>query len=239
MRLAEVIGFLEGHLPRTLHHLGLIREGEVKRFESVEGGVLLRSSRFYSLFAVRSHAAEKLLDTVGWDRPVGFSALPAQFADQVIARGTVSWRQRFWLYYLPSETRAAPPPPDVEPLGPEDAPTVDTYWPYGGSSSVEYIEERVRRGPTAALRREGQLVAWALTHSDGAMGFLHVVEGHRRRGAATALTNSLVAQIRDKGATPFVHISVNNTPSTTLAESLGMVRVEQAEWLMLNEPGSA
>jgi ribosomal protein S18 acetylase RimI-like enzyme len=239
MRLAAVIGFLEDHLPRTLHHLGLIREGEVRRVESAPGGALFQSSHFYSLFAMGKDPAEKLLDMIAWDRPVGFSALPAQFADQVVARGTVSWRHRFWLYYLPPDAQAAPPPPHVEPLRPEDAPRVDKYWPYGGSSSLEYIEERIRRGPTAALRTEDQLVAWALTHPDGAMGFLHVVEGHRRRGVATTLTNSLVAQIRDRGATPFVHISVSNTPSITLVESLGMVRVEQAEWLMLNEPESA
>jgi ribosomal protein S18 acetylase RimI-like enzyme len=231
----EAIAFLEAHVPRSLHLLGLIRENEARLVESCPGGVLVKPRTFYSLFAVTPDAAESLLDAVSWDGPVGFSAVPAELADIVAARGTVAWRGRFWFYYLPEAVHTAPPPQTVQPLRPEDAKIVHEYWPYGEPGNLQYVLERIDRGITAGLRLDGTLVAWGLTHSSGAMGFLHVLDEHRRRGYAQAVTAHLVAEIRRRGRTPFVYIDVSNTASVGLAERFGMVQVEQAEWMMLNE----
>ena len=231
----EVLAFLKAHVPRSLHVLGLVRENEARLVESCPGGVLVKPRTFYSLFAVTRDAAASLLDVVPWDGPVGFSAVPADLADIVAARGIVAWRGRFWLYYLPEDVHAAPPLTTVQPLRREDAEIVHEYWPYGDPQNLQYVLERIDRGITAGLRLDGTLVAWGLTHSSGAMGFLHVLEEHRRHGYAQAVTTYLVGEIRRRGQTPFVYIDVNNTASLALAERLGMVQVEQAEWMMLNE----
>jgi ribosomal protein S18 acetylase RimI-like enzyme len=232
----EAIAFLELQYPRSLHLLGLIRERAVSLVEYVPDGVLVKGKTSYGLLSTSAEATETLLSRISWNGPVSFSALPSKLAERVVARGTLSWRDHFWLCYLPREVDLPPPHTAVAALTPGDALTVQEYWPYGNESSIHYIRERIQRGITAGIRVGGELVAWGLTHTSGAMGFLHVLENHRRKGYAAEVTYRLVHQIRRRGDTPFVYISVRNEPSLGLAEKLGMVRVEQVEWLALKEP---
>ena len=51
-----------------------------------------------------------------------------------------------------------------------------------------YIRWRIEHGPTAAIRRRGRLAAWALTHGDGSLGFLHVLDAHLADQAPGART---------------------------------------------------
>jgi ribosomal protein S18 acetylase RimI-like enzyme len=231
----EADAFLEAQYPRSLHLLGMIRGGEARLVECVADGVLVRGKVSYGLLATSAEATESLLDRISWDGPVSFSALPSTIADHVVRRGTVSWRDQFWLCYLPGDARLPSPPASVQPLDPRDASTIQRFWPYADESSILYIRERIEGGITAGLRLGGDLVSWGLTHTSGAMGFLHVLEDHRGRGYAKAVTYRLVEEIRRRGETPFVYISVRNDSSLGLAAKLGMVRVEQVEWLALNE----
>ncbi len=231
----EAIAFLEAQHPRGVHLLGLMREGEARLVEWVPDGVLVRGKTSYGLLSTSRDATDSLLNRVPWDGPVSFSALSSELADEVVTRGTLSWREQFWLCYLPPEVHLPPAPPSVHALLPQDAATVSEYWPYADESSIEYIRERIARGITAGIRVAGELAAWALTHTSGAMGFLHVLEDHRRRGYAEAITRRLVDEIRRRGGTPVAYVGVGNQPSLSLVEKLGMVRVEQVAWLALNE----
>ncbi len=232
----EAIAFLEAQRPRSLHLLGLVREGATLLVEFVPGGVLVKGKTSHSLLTTSREATESLLDRVSWNGPVSFSALPSVLADHVVRRGIVSWRAQFWLCYLPAEVELLPAPPSVDALTVEDAPTIQRFWPYADESSIDYVLERIERGITAGLRIDGELVAWGLTHTSGAMGFLHVLEKHRGLGYAKAVTYRIAEEIRGRGDTPFVYIGVGNEASLGLAATLGMIRVEQVEWMGLNEP---
>jgi 8-oxo-dGTP diphosphatase len=116
----------------------------------------------------------------------------------------------------------------VESVLSSDARFVASFWPYG--RSPEYVRERIRALPSAAIRRNGRLVAWSLTHDDGSMGFLHVLDEWRGRGFARALTTALALRLLRLGLRPFLYIVQTNTPSIRLTESMGFTRAGSYGW---------
>ena len=99
--------------------------------------------------------------------------------------------------------------------------------------SVEYIEDRISRGPSAAIYEKGQLVAWAMTQDDGAIGFLHVLESHRNKGYGYQITLGLSEQLRSQGKKPFAYIKKENTRATKLVRKLGFIEQKQVHWFQL------
>ena len=73
-------------------------------------------------------------------------------------------------------------------------------------------------------------LAWAMTHDDSAIGFLHVLEAYRRQGFAYELTVYLIHQLRQQGKIPFVHIEETNLKSIHLAMKLGFRKDRRVHW---------
>jgi 8-oxo-dGTP diphosphatase len=109
-----------------------------------------------------------------------------------------------------------------------DAALVTKYWPHGKSRG--YVAWRIQAGPTCAIRRRGKLVAWAMTHADGAMGMLHVLDEYRGRGMARSITTALAERCLKAGIRPFLYIVKKNTASIRLTESMGFTRVGELAW---------
>lgn len=99
--------------------------------------------------------------------------------------------------------------------------------------SIDYIEERIRNGIGAGIRKDGRLVAWALTHDDGAIGFLHVLEEYRRRGYAALILQVMAARLLAAGEMPFLHVEESNTASMDLAVKAGFRRDRRIHWIKL------
>ncbi len=99
--------------------------------------------------------------------------------------------------------------------------------------SLKYLEDRIRRGIALGLYDKGGLIAWILTHDDGAMGFLYVLPEFRRKGYGTEITYALIKEIRQRGGIPFVHIEKDNTKSMNLALKMGFKVHKNVNWLRI------
>ena len=97
-----------------------------------------------------------------------------------------------------------------------------------------YVRSRIRRYPTAGVTVDGELVAWALTHFETdrvmMMGFLHVLEAHRRRGYAKSAGSALAKEAIRRGKTPILHVYADNVASIELTEAMGFRRVKKQVW---------
>ncbi len=126
------------------------------------------------------------------------------------------------------------PGTETVPLKEEDAYEINEYWGLGERDSTEYIKRRIREGPAYGVYRDGELVAWSLTHrvTDEAMmlGFLHVKEDRRRMGLAKAITERLCQDALELDVTPVVDIFQDNRGSLELAETLGFERIGEGHW---------
>jgi 8-oxo-dGTP diphosphatase len=98
--------------------------------------------------------------------------------------------------------------------------------------SIEYIKDRIRRGVSAGIYNGDELIGWAITHDDGAIGFLHVDEKYRSKGLGSDLTIYMSEKVRLADRIPFVHIEKTNLTSLSIAKKLGFVEAGEVSWLV-------
>ncbi len=163
--------------------------------------------RFHAVEPVAFRAAERILYDID-DRPT-------------------------WMLKRPPEALGEPMT-EVEPLNEDDAEVINKYWGLGDRDSYDYIASRIRDGPAFGISRNGELVAWSLTHyitdKAAAFGFLHVKEGWRRKGFAKSITEALHKEVLKKGLIPVIDVFKDNHPSLKLSQSLGFVEIGENHW---------
>lgn len=129
------------------------------------------------------------------------------------------------MLYLPEGVKVPEASPDPVVIGVEHAETVWKNYKRAEHVDIAYIRERLAEGPAVGIFRDGNLVGWALTHDDMAMGMLTVLPEYRRQGIALDITLALIARMRELGEVPIVHISKDNTMSMPLVKKLGFVEI--------------
>lgn len=195
--------------------------------------VACRSRRFY-LWSADPRAAGRLVRSLPRSFRLSFGGTPLRLCRLIRRnwpgrdRNRPVWTNPCYLYVLHDPGRLRAAAHRVEPLRPADAPGIVRWWPYG--RSVGYVASRIRCMPAVGIRRGGRLVAWALTHDDGSMGFLHVLEAWRGRGMARALTVALCTRLRRLGLVPFNYIVQTNRASIRLTAGMGFRRVGEYGW---------
>ena len=144
-----------------------------------------------------------------------------------------------WILYCrklawPAGRLPEAPRHSIRPLAAADAAYLQDHSDYGEYTSVPYIEDQIARGVGGGIEGpDGKLAAWALTHDDGAIGFLHVLEPYRRLGLAASLTSWMIGAVLARGEIPFVHIEPENAKSLSLALKTGFVDAGVAWWAKL------
>jgi GNAT superfamily N-acetyltransferase len=122
----------------------------------------------------------------------------------------------------------------IEPLREEDAGKVDEYWGLARDYR-EFFARRIRDGPAWGLRQNGELIAWVgtyyVTDRVAQLGYLHVMEEHRRKGIARRLTIWMIQDVRRRGLVPTFYIFKTNDPSLGLAGSMGSVKLDEQSWM--------
>eukprot|EP00850_Spirogloea_muscicola_P009703 SM000055S18237 [mRNA] locus=s55:255820:257199:+ [translate_table: standard] len=109
---------------------------------------------------------------------------------------------------------------------------VTSHWQYSNDSSYvrRLLQHKlpaygVRTAPKAGSGRSdvaaaGELVAWALTHSNKSIGIVHVEEAHRRRGLAKVVSIAVIADHLALGWAPQGNVGPSNDASLHLFHSL-------------------
>jgi L-amino acid N-acyltransferase YncA len=84
----------------------------------------------------------------------------------------------------------------------------------------------------------GSLVGWGLVYDYGAVGLMHVMEEHRRRGLARwiaiVLLKKWISADQFKGP-PFCYIVDSNVASINLFKSLGFINKADVSWVGLKK----
>jgi GNAT superfamily N-acetyltransferase len=205
-----------------------IRVDDLKRPQAVvcRSRVQHRRQMLY-MYARNPKAAERVLAELPKSWRLSFAATPARLVPAVRRalkkRGRkLDWVEQCYLYHLEPSRLVIDRTHRVGKLKPGDARLIAEYWPHG--RNPEYVRWRIRSGPTCAIRRNGKLVAWAITHADGTMGILHVLKEYRGLGMARAITTALAERCLKAGLKPFLYIVKRNKASISLTESMGFTR---------------
>ncbi len=161
-----------------------------------------------------------------------FATVEDWMVPQLRRLGTLDTALRCIRYVLHPETPLHPKSGfRVRPLTATDARTICAHSDYHEYISEAYIEEVIEKGFSGGIESEGELVAWATTHDDLAIGNLHVLPHHRRQGYAAALVSHLAEEVRRLGHLPVMNIEPSNRASRAMAERLGFEEERPVNWL--------
>ncbi len=136
-------------------------------------------------------------------------------------------------YILLEDVRFDPPKEQIEPLVSEDTDTILQHMTFTSDSLRANIEDRIHTGITAGIRKDGRLIAWSMTHRDGALGFLGVLPEYRRQGLAWDLTVYLIEKVRERGRIPMVQVQPKSVESKHLGQKMGFVYQKSLVWIDL------
>jgi 8-oxo-dGTP diphosphatase len=137
-------------------------------------------------------------------------------------------------YYLPDDIEVPENKKEVIPLTKDHIGFIISQSNYKQFLTPAYVEERISKSISAAIFKKDKLVAWGLTHDDGALGSLHVLDEYRKKGYGKEILISLIHQNRKLGRISFAQIEEKNVKATNLIEQLGFVKDRKVSWVKLN-----
>ncbi|MCL6613742.1 MAG: GNAT family N-acetyltransferase [Firmicutes bacterium] len=221
VRNANLINFIENYPPQSILRVG--------------ASVLVRGTSDKPWVYISSSSPTEFGELLRKFTPAekNFAVLEDWMVPPVVAGRAIKQRLTCIKLYLPEEVAVEPPRNQVTPLRPEEAEYLYDHALYREFTDVAYIRERIARGIGFGIHEAGKLTAWALTHDDGAIGFLHVLPPYRGRGFARDVSAAIIHRLRAEGKIPFVHIEEENIASLGLAGKLGFVKDRRVHWIEL------
>jgi len=134
------------------------------------------------------------------------------------------------------ETVSIPADEAIDVLKPDDLTAVYKNSKYKQYLSMHYLAARLESGGGFCIRQQGKPIAWIMTHDDGSVGMLHVLENYRGRGYARSLIHAMAKQVQRKGLKVYAHIEHSNVASFRLFESMGFRQKAYIIWCRLRAP---
>ena len=151
----------------------------------------------------------------------------------ILKYGEADWILTTKRYVLDLTVDTDSPKIKIEIIDKAFVPTILENSDYKDFISVEYITDRIEKDISAGITINNKLVAWGFTHDDGALGFLHVLEEHRKKGYGIDILLALI-QMRKKENKPiFGNIVPNNIASSKLIMKLGFTLDRKVSWIKL------
>lgn len=145
----------------------------------------------------------------------------------------IDWDLKTFQYYLPEDVHLPIPCAEFRELQISDAQFVYQNSDYKEFLSIDYIQDRIEKGISSGMIIDDSLAAWAITQDDGAIGFLHVIDKHRRNGYAYQIMLEMIHKVRLAGKIPLTYIEEGNNKSIKLMKKLGFIEDKQLIWLKL------
>ncbi|WP_432405952.1 GNAT family N-acetyltransferase [Wukongibacter sp. M2B1] len=216
----NMINFIENY---PIHYIERFKDSVVAKGKSDETWVYLSSSSQEELKILLERCKEDkfFVVTEDWMLPI------------VLEDKEMEWRLSCMKLVFPENKELPQWKYDIKKLKSRDAEYIFHNSKYKDYTSIEYITYRIENGVALGIYEGEKIIAWLMTHDDGAMGFLNVLPEYRKKGYGYDLTISMISNLRRFNELPFVHIEEDNYKSMSLALKAGFVRVGKIHWIKI------
>lgn len=151
----------------------------------------------------------------------------------ILAHGAADWIMTTNRFVLDESISPELPTLEMITIDRSFAPFMYSHSNYKDYISLAYIEDRLRKDVSAGILVNNTLVAWGFTHDDGALGFLHVLEGYRNKGYGMNILLGLIHKRKETKRPVFGNIVPGNEASTRLVKKLGFQLDCKSSWIKL------
>lgn len=234
-QVAQVLDFIKGNLRKNLSLLNFIEENPIYSAEKNGNSVLVRGVSDYPWVYLESRNEAELKNLISKLNPEDnyFAAVQDWIIPFLLQKKTKHWDIRTYQFHLSSDVQVPEAHGEILPLQIKDVDTIYEHVIYKMALTKNYIKDRIMKGYTASIRKDGKLVAWVLTHDDGAIGCLTVLDGYRNKGLGTNVCAKLISKIRREGKDPFLYLGEGSKEGETFFLNLGFKKSIPANWLYL------
>lgn len=231
--IPELLKELKKEYLKNINMVNFLRNYGINRLERYGKSILIRgeSDKQWIYFSSSSESEFTYLLSLLEPDDKYFAALEDWMVDIILQNRKAIWKLSCMRLFFPRELQVREPKHLLKPLTLRDVDYI-----YENSSTKKYIDydyirERVKNGISLGLFDRGGLIAWVLTHDDGAIGFLNVLPEYRRMGYGSDVTAGIIKTLREKNRIPFVHVEEDNIKSMNLALKLGFVKDRMVHWM--------
>ena len=231
----EVIRLLKKDEIYNLSIIGFIQENNLEKFIRVDNSVLVqgcKEERWIYFSGDDKKNFNELIKKLGPGDKY-FGAMDDWMIHLLTTDKQISWLINTYQFHFPPEKETPKNKIETKRLTVRDTEFLISQSNYKKILTVEYLNERIEKSISAGIYSNKKLVAWGLTHDDGSLGTLHVLEKYRRKGYAKEITISLIRQCREIGKIPFLQCETKNIPAQKLVEKMGFERDRRVSWLKL------
>ena len=214
---------------------GFIKNNPISMLLSVGNSLLVQGMsdrEWIYLSSKNKEEINKLMQNLKPD-DLCFAFLEDWMIPEVTRNKEVEWQLATMRYFLPDENEIYSNKINIVSLNTADAEFIINNSNYKQFLTVEYLRQRIKEPFTEAIKEKSKLVAWELTHDDGAIGALYVLDKFRNSGYASEIISNLSYKIREAGNIPIAQIEEKNIPAAKLFEKLGFVKDRRVTWLKL------
>ncbi len=227
----RALSILEEDKLRNSSIINFIDNNKINDITIVDNSVLVRGISDREWVYISSVDKEELKTLYkNNDSDKNFGVIENWMIPIIIKENKIKWKLTAIKLYLPDDIFIDKPEYNAVPLLLDDVDFIFKNSTYKDYLTNDYISDRIKKGVSAGVYKSGKLIAWAITHDDGAMGFLNVLEEYRRKGYAQAVSYSMINQLRIKREIPFVHIEESNIKSMKLTLKMGFLKDRIINW---------
>lgn len=214
----NMINFIENY---RIHYMERFKDSVVVKGKSDENWVYLSSSSKDELKTLLERCKEDEF----------FVAIEDWMIPLILENREMDWKLSCMKLVFPENKELPQCKYDIKKLKPEDAEYIFHNSKYKDYTSIPYITSRIENGVAIGIYEGDKLIAWLMTHDDGAIGFLNVLPEYRKKGYAYDLTISMIKDLRSLKEISFVHIEEDNYKSMNLALKTGFVKTGKIHWI--------
>ncbi len=176
----------------------------------------------------------QLLETLTYEEQF-FAIMEDWMLEILLKKRSLDWRLSCMKLYFPDDIVLPENKCVIDQLEVDEAQYIYDNYGYQEFTTVAYIKQRIKKGVALGIHKDNVLIAFVMTHDDGAIGFLHVIPAYRRKGYAQELTIAAINRLRESGHISYVHIEEDNEKSMNLAKKAGFIPDRRIHWVKAKE----
>ena len=219
----------------NLSIIGFINETPLEKIIRIGNSMLVKGrggDKWIYLYGNDNNQFGELIKNIRDDDKY-FGALDDWMIPYITENNETDWLVNAFQFHFPAEKEIPENKVETKRLTTSVSEYIISQSMYKDMLSVGYLNERIEKSVSAGIYNDGKLVAWALTHDDGSLGSMHVLEEYRRKGYAREISISLIKQCRELGKIPFLQCEAKNLAAQNLVKSIGYVQDRKVSWLKL------
>ncbi len=234
--LSKLIVLLKRDEITNISTIGFIENNPITEIVEINNSYLIKGTsdvEWIYLVCKNETELKTLLEKTGGNN-IYFASVEDWMIPIITEKRKAEWILTTMRYYLPDNVEVPENKKEVIPLTTDHIGFIISQSNYKQFLTPAYVEERISKSISAAIIKKDKLVAWGLTHDDGALGSLHVLDEYRKKGYGKEILISLIQQNKKLGKISFAQIEEKNLKTINLVEQLGFVKDRRVSWIKLN-----